>query len=361
MTIPLPGLHDFLARRRAAGLLRFGLFAAAGATLALRYERAARLVAAGDFAGIVATAAVMATLVLLVTREAHPPNPAKRGGFAARFRRNRLAAAGLAAMIVLYWIALATPLLAPADPNAQNLQTGMFRAPSAGHLLGTDKFGRDMLSRILYGSRISLSIGFVAVAISLSIGAVVGAAAGYFRGWPDRVLMRLVDVLLSFPRLILLLAVIALFRPSIYLLVALLGVTGWMGTARLVRSEVLSIREREFVLAARALGYRSPRILFLHVLPNVVAPIIVAATLNIGNTVMLEASLSFLGLGVQPPTASWGTMINDGREALTQAWWIATFPGLAILFTVVCFNLVGDGLRDAFDPRRRSAPRSNEN
>jgi len=163
--------------------------------------------------------------------------------------------------------------------------------------------------------------------------------------------MRVVDILLAFPRLILLLALVALFRPSLALLVVVLGLTGWMGTARIVRREVLSLREREFVLAARSLGFSAPRILFRHILPNVLAPVIVAATLSVGNTIMIEASLSFLGLGVQPPMASWGSMINDGKDALTHAWWIATFPGLAVLFTVICFNLVGDGIRDAFDPR----------
>jgi peptide/nickel transport system permease protein len=255
-------------------------------------------------------------------------------------------------MLVLYLAALLTPILAPSEPNRQNLDAASI-PPSAEHPLGTDPFGRDVLSRILYGSRISLFIGFVSVAIAVTLGALVGAAAGFLGGAVDWILMRVVDVILSFPRLVLLLAVIALFQPSIFLLVAVLGLTGWMGTARIVRGEVLSLREREFVLAARALGFSRRRILFAHILPNATAPIIVAATLNIGNTVMIEASLSFLGLGVQPPAASWGTMINDGRDLLTSAWWLATFPGLAILFTVVGFNLVGDGLRDALDPRAR--------
>lgn len=271
-----------------------------------------------------------------------------------RFRRNRLACAGLVAMAILYLCSALTPVLAPYPPQEQNLETGRLIPPSADHPLGTDKFGRDLWSRILYGSRISLTIGFVSVVIAVTVGTFVGLVAGYFRGWVDTLLMRIVDTLLSFPRLILLLAVIAVFRPSIFLLVAVLGLTGWMGTARIVRGEVLSLREREYILAARALGFRAPRILFFHILPNVLAPIIVAATLNIGHTIMLEASLSFLGLGVQPPAASWGSMINEGREMLTHAWWISTFPGLAIVFTVVCFNLVGDGLRDAIDPRMKN-------
>ncbi|MFH1276937.1 MAG: ABC transporter permease [Candidatus Eisenbacteria bacterium] len=354
MRPPLPGLGDLRRGRRASGLFRLVLFLSLLAVALFRGGRALAFAKEGDFGGILAAAALLGAMLLLLVAEGREKGRRSRSSaFAARFHRNRLAGAGLAAMILLYLAALLTPLLAPADPNRQNLDSGMFRAPSAQNPLGTDRFGRDVLSRILYGSRISLTIGFVAVAVGVGIGALVGATAGYYRGIPDRILMRLVDMLLSFPRLILLLAVIAIFRPSVFLLVAVLGLTGWMGTARLVRGEVLSLREREFVTAARALGYGAPRIIFRHILPNVVAPIIVAATLGIGNTVMLEASLSFLGLGVQPPTASWGTMISDGRDTLTQAWWIATFPGLAILFTVVSFNLVGDGLRDAFDPRRR--------
>lgn len=271
--------------------------------------------------------------------------------FARRFRRNRLALAGAAGIALLYLAALLTPVLAPHPPNEIDLDGGSYRPPSAGNPLGTDKYGRDVFSRILYGSRISLSIGLISALIAVSVGTFAGVLAGYFRGAVDTGIMRGVDMLLAFPRLILLLAIIALFRPSIFLLVAVLGLTGWMGTARIVRGEVLSLREREFILAARALGFRAPRIVFRHILPNVLAPVIVAATLNVGSTIMIEASLSFLGLGVQPPTASWGSMINDGREALTSAWWIATFPGLAVLLTVICFNLLGDGLRDALDPR----------
>jgi peptide/nickel transport system permease protein len=182
----------------------------------------------------------------------------------------------------------------------------------------------------------------------------VGAVSGYFGGWIDTLLMRLVDLLISFPRLVLLLAVIALFEPSIFLIIVVLGLTGWMGTSRIVRGQFLSLRELEFVQATRALGFSNWRIILRHMLPNSMAPIIVVATLGIGNTILLEAALSFLGLGVQPPTASWGSMVANGRDALINAWWIATFPGLAIVLTVVCFNLLGDAARDALDPRLRS-------
>ena len=271
------------------------------------------------------------------------------------FRKNRLAMAGLAVMILLYVITLVTPLIAPYDPAEQgNIVLTRYLEPSMQHLMGTDKFGRDIFSRVLYGSRISLTIGFVAVAISITLGTLFGAFAGYFGGIVDSILMRFTDMMLSFPRLVLLIVVIALFQPNIYLVVTVLGLTGWMGTARLVRGEVLSLREREFIQAARALGMNDWRIIFRHIIPNTMAPVIVSATLGIGQTILTEASLSFLGLGVQPPTPSWGNMVADGRDALITAWWIATFPGIAIVLTVVAFNLLGDGLRDALDPRLRT-------
>ena len=274
---------------------------------------------------------------------------------ARHFRRNRLAMAGMVVMLLLYLVTLLTPLIAPYDPTAQgDIVLSRYLAPSAEHPMGTDKFGRDILSRVLYGARISLTIGFVAVGISVVLGLAVGALAGYFGKWTDSVLMRFTDMMLAFPRLVLLIVVIALFEPSIWLVVLVLGITGWMSVARIVRGEVLSLREREFVQAARVLGMSDARIILRHIIPNTLAPVIVYTTLGIGNTILVEASLSFLGLGVQPPTPSWGNMISDGRDALITAWWIATFPGLAIVATVTAFNLLGDGLRDALDPRLRT-------
>jgi peptide/nickel transport system permease protein len=287
--------------------------------------------------------------------------PRRRGGdsqwsIAARhFRRNWMAMAGMVVMIALYGVALLTPLIAPYDPAAQgDIVLNRYLTPSLDHPMGTDKFGRDVLSRAMYGARISLTIGFVAVGIGVTLGTLVGALAGYFGKWIDSVLMRLTDMMLAFPRLILLIVVIALFEPSIWLVVVVLGLTGWMSIARIVRGEVLSLREREFVQAARVLGMSDTRIIMRHIIPNILAPVIVYATLGIGNTILVEASLSFLGLGVQAPTPSWGNMIADGRDALINAWWIATFPGLAIVATVTAFNLLGDGLRDAMDPRLRT-------
>lgn len=269
------------------------------------------------------------------------------------FLRHRPAVLGLVLMALLGATALLTPYLAPYDPDLQgDIVGGRFLPPSLAHPMGTDRFARDVFSRVLYGARVSLSIGFLAVLIAMTLGTMVGALAGYVKGWWDTVSMRLVDLMLSFPRLVLLIAVAGLFDPSIALVTAILGLTGWMGTSRIVRGEVLSVREREFVQAARALGFRESRILFRHVLPNVVGPVIVAATLGIGNTILAEAALSFLSLGVQPPTASWGNMVASGRDVIVEAWWITAFPGLAIVFTVMSFNLVGDGLRDALDPRR---------
>ncbi|ASQ91609.1 ABC transporter permease [Prosthecochloris sp. GSB1] len=228
------------------------------------------------------------------------------------------------------------------------------RVVTRSFILGTDQYGRDILSRVIYGSRISLSIGFLVVLISVTLGTVVGVSSGYFGGFVDTVLMRTVDVLIAFPALFLILIIIATFGNSIFLIVITLSFTGWMGVARIVRSQVLSLKEQEFILAARSLGLSNPRIIFRHLIPNTLTPVIVAATLRIGSIILTEAGLSFLGLGVQPPTASWGNIINEGRDNLLNHWWISTFPGIAILTTVVCFNLIGDGVRDALDPRMRA-------
>ncbi len=220
-------------------------------------------------------------------------------------------------------------------------------------ILGTDQYGRDICSRVLYGSRISLSIGFLVVLISVTLGTVIGVSSGYFGGWIDSIMMRLVDILIAFPALFLILIIIATFGNSIYLIVITLSFTGWMGVARIVRGQVLSLKEQEFILAAKSLGLSHLRIIFRHLVPNALTPVIVAATLRIGSIILTEAGLSFLGLGVQPPTPSWGNIINEGRDSLLNHWWISTFPGVAILTTVVCFNLIGDGVRDALDPRMR--------
>jgi len=269
-----------------------------------------------------------------------------------RFRRHPQAMVGLVVLVALAFLALAAPLIAPFDPTQTDLLGSRLLGPSAAHWMGTDDLGRDLWSRVLFGARISLLIGFLSVAIAITLGTAVGAVAGYAGGWVDVVLMRIVDLFLSIPRLILLLTVVAVFpRATIGLIIAVLGLTGWMGVSRLVRGQVLAVREREYVLAARALGFRPLRILVRHILPNVMTPVIVAATLGIGNAILAEAALSYLGFGIQPPTPSWGTIIQSGGDRMLDAWWITAFPGIAIVLTVMAFNLVGDGLRDAMDPR----------
>lgn len=273
------------------------------------------------------------------------------------FRKNRMAVFGLWVVAGFYLAALLTPFLAPFDPAFQPAyQAGgggtIMAPPSAVHLMGTDQLSRDIFSRLLYGARISLSIGLLAVGISVTVGTLLGAVAGYLGGWVDVVVMRAVDMFMAFPRLVLLIAIVAFFDYSIFLIIVALALTQWPFTTRVVRGEMLSLREREFTDAARALGFSRTRIIFRHLLPNAMAPVIVAATLGIGNTIILEAGLSFLGLGVRPPASSWGIMVAAGRSYLSDAWWIATFPGLAIVFVVLAINLMGDGLRDALDPRQ---------
>jgi peptide/nickel transport system permease protein len=269
----------------------------------------------------------------------------------SRFGRNRVAVAGGLVVAVLYLVAILAPLLTPYDPGSHGeLPRMRYNPPSIQHPLGTDKFGRDVFARIVFGSRISLTISFLAVALSVILGSIVGAVAGYSGGIVDAILMRIVDALMSIPRLFLLLTCIAFFSRSLWLVILLLGATGWMATARLVRGQILSIKEEAFVSAAEALGAGGRRIVLLHLIPNTLTVIIVAATLRIGSIILAEAALSFLGLGVPPPTPSWGQMVYEGREVLLSAWWISTFPGLAIIVTVVGYNLLGDGLRDAFDP-----------
>ncbi|MBI2081763.1 MAG: ABC transporter permease [candidate division NC10 bacterium] len=270
-----------------------------------------------------------------------------------QLQRNPLALAGGAVILLLAAVAVAAPVLAPYDPAAYDVKR-ILLAPSREHLLGTDQIGRDVLSRMLYGARVSLAVGFVAVGIAVAIGMVVGVVAGYYGGAADTVIMLgLVDVMLTFPRFFLLLAVIAMLQPSIFVIMAVIGVTGWMGVARLVRAEVLSLKEREFVVSARALGARDLRLMFRHILPNALVPVLVSAILGVAGAVLTEAGLSFLGLGVQPPTPTWGNILADGKANIEIAWWLSLYPGLAILLTVLSYNLFGEGLRDALDPRLR--------
>jgi len=266
-----------------------------------------------------------------------------------RFMRNRLAVIGLLFLVFLVLMAVFAGALSPHDPD--DIVSNKILSPSLKHVFGTDDVGRDVLSRILYGSRISLSVGFVAVSIAVIIGIVIGAVSGYFGGLADGVIMRLVDVMLAFPTIFLVLAIQSVLTPNIYNVMIVIGVTSWMGVARLVRSEVLSLKEREFVEAARAIGASHIRIIFRHILPNALTPVIVAATLGMAGAILTESALSFLGMGVQPPQASWGSMLMDAQAYMFDAPWMAIIPGLFILFSVLSLYFIGEGLREALNPK----------
>lgn len=270
--------------------------------------------------------------------------------FWIRFRKNKLAVFGGVFVFLLFVIAVLAPWIAPYNP-AQIDVDSILEAPSGKHFLGTDDLGRDVLSRMIWGARISLSVGFIAVSISCVIGIILGAAAGYYGGWIDSVIMRFVDIMLCVPTFFLILAVIAFLDPGIWNIMAVIGFTSWMGIARLARAEFLSLKEREFVLAARGVGAGDFRIILRHILPNAMAPVLVSAVLGVAAAVLIESSLSFLGLGIQPPTPSWGNILTAGKDNIEVAWWLSVFPGLAILFTVLAYNLLGEGLRDALDPK----------
>lgn len=269
-----------------------------------------------------------------------------------RFKRNRLAVAGAVVLLVLYALVILAPVLAP-YPYDQIDAPNQLLPPSAEHLLGTDDLGRDLFSRILWGGRISLSVGFVAAGFSVVIGTLIGAVAGYFGGWIDNVLMRMTEVVIAFPVFFLLITVVAVLPRSIFNIMLIIGLTSWPALARVVRAQVLSVRERDYTQASVAMGASSFRVIFKHILPNVAAAIIVSATLRIGNAVLSETALSFLGFGAPPPFPSWGSILAGGKDFLRQSPWISTAPGLLIFLTVLAFNFVGDGLRDALDPKTK--------
>ncbi|MCM3047671.1 MULTISPECIES: oligopeptide ABC transporter permease [Bacillus] len=287
-------------------------------------------------------------------KEGLPPKPETMLRlFCEKFFKNKLAVAGSVILLVIIFSAIFAPVIAPYTPEQQDLLKRL-QPPSAEHFMGTDKFGRDIFSRVLYGARVSLLVGFVSVLGAITIGTVVGAVAGYFKGFVDSLLMRFVDVVLSIPDIFLLITLVTIFKPGIDKLILIFALTGWTTTARLIRSEFLSLRTREFVLAARTIGTKNHVIIFSHILPNCIGPIIVSATLKVGSVILAESTLSYLGFGIQPPTASWGNMLQDAQNfsIMVQAWWYPLFPGLFILLTVLCFNFLGDGLRDALDPKK---------
>ena len=293
--------------------------------------------------------------------------------FWKRFSRNSLSIAGGLIVLSLFLIAIFAPLISPYNPNNID-RKHILEKPDIHHPLGTDDLGRDVLSRMIWGSRISLAVGFVAVGISTIIGIILGALSGYYGGWTDREIMRFIDIMLSIPTFFLILAVIAfidpniwdspnipfwvrkalsiiLIDPNIMNIMIVIGLTSWMSVARLVRAEFLSLKEREFIIAARALGAGDYRIIFRHIMINSLAPVFVSAVLGVAGAVLVESSLSFLGMGVKPPTPSWGNILTLGKDTMEIAWWLSVFPGLAILITVLGYNLLGEGIRDSIDPR----------
>lgn len=271
-----------------------------------------------------------------------------------RFRRNKLAVAGTIIILLLFGIALSAPLISRYDPARIDVDN-ILVSPDAQHWMGTDETGRDVMSRMIYGARISMLVGFVAVGIATLIGIFFGAIAGYYGGRVDAVIMRFVDIMLCFPTFFLILAVIAVLEPSLWNIMFIIGITGWMGVARLVRAEFLALKEQEFVQAAHAFGASDLRIIFRHLLPNAMAPVLISATFGIAGAILTESALSFFGLGVQPPTPSWGNILSSGYKYIDFAHWLSIFPGLGILITALGYNLLGEGLRDALDPRLKGS------
>jgi len=269
-----------------------------------------------------------------------------------RLNRNILFYSGLIIVVLFVLIAVFAPFIATHDPTYIDFSS-VFLPPSAEHYFGTDDLGRDVFSRIVYGSRISLFVGFVAVGISIVIGVLLGLLSGFFGGVLDSIIMRFVDIMLCFPSFFLILAVIAFLSPSIINVMIIIGLTGWMGVTRLVRAEVMSVKTRDYIVSARVQGVSVWRIMGKHILPNVFTPIFVTATLGVAGAILTESSLSFLGLGVQPPTPSWGNILTAGKDNIMFAWWLSMFPGLAIFVTVLGYNLLGEGLRDILDPKQQ--------
>ncbi len=365
VSVLAPGLPQILRGKGPEGVMALFLWVSLLALAGARFDRLIGAFSGGpeDWLALVTLVGVLAGVWWWSFSDtARPgvealPMQEKGGGWVV-FRENRLAMLGLAVVVVFYLAMLLTPLLAPFEPEFRSAyqaggdMSGRLAAPSSLHIMGTDQYSQDVFTRILYGARVSLTIGLMAVGISVTLGTLLGATAGYWGGWTDAAIMRLVDMVMAIPRLVILIAVVAIFQANIFVVIAALAFTQWPFTTRMVRGEILALKEREFAEAARALGFSGTRILVRHLVPNALGPLIVVATLGVGNAIVLEAGLSFLGLGVQAGTPSWGSMVAGGRDYLMGAWWIATFPGLAIALAVLAFNLVGDGIRDTLDPRQ---------
>jgi peptide/nickel transport system permease protein len=270
-----------------------------------------------------------------------------------QFTKKKVALGGLVVVLCLFAVAAIAPHLSPHSPTAYDLDA-ILKAPSSVHWLGTDEQGRDVFARMVFGTRISLTVGFISVALYVAIGIFLGALAGYFGGWVDIVISRAIEVMICFPTFFLILAVLAFIGPSLINIMVVIGLTSWPGIARLVRGEFLKLRNQDFVMAGRVVGASTPRLIFHHILPNSLAPVLVSATFGVASSILIESSLSFLGFGVQPPTPSWGEILSQSRDFMDIAWWLAFFPGLAIFISITSYNLVGEGLRDAIDPRMKN-------
>ncbi len=266
------------------------------------------------------------------------------------FKKNKLALLSFIFIMFVIIAAVFAPYISPYNPDKIDVNA-VLQPPNPAHLLGTDQLGRDILSRLIFGARISIEVGFIAVSLSLFIGIFIGAYAGYYGGVTDSILMRFVDIMLTFPSFFLILAISAILKPSIINIMIIIGLTSWMGIARIIRAEFTQNREKDYVLSAKAAGASDSYIMFFEILPNTVAPILVSATLGVAGAILIQASLAFLGIGIMPPTASWGGMLSRGKTYIMAAWWLTLFPGIAILLTVLSFNLIGEAVRNALDPR----------
>jgi peptide/nickel transport system permease protein len=360
----IPGVGQVRLGRRRRGFHLLVYFAVMLLVLLSRWDRflhafstrsldqwVAALFLAGSLVGTVAyslwDARRLATGAPRPTQGKSPMRIALR-----RFRANTLAVGSVYVIVAMYLVAILAPLVAPHDPAAiENVLGTRYLAPSSAHPFGTDEFGRDLLSRAIYGARVSLSVGLLAMLIAKLIGTAYGAVAAYYGGWVDNVMMRAVDVIIAFPTFYLMLMLVGVFEANIAFLVLILGFTAWPGTARFIRGEILSLKEQEFTEAARAIGLPARLIIFRHLIPSALSPVLVSAALSVAGMIGAEAGLSFLGLGIRPPTPSWGNMVSAGRDALLVAWWVAFFPGALLAVTLVSFSLLADGLRDALDPK----------
>ncbi|MBQ3943104.1 MAG: ABC transporter permease [Elusimicrobia bacterium] len=267
--------------------------------------------------------------------------------------KNKFAVIGLTVILLLIIVALFAPVISPYTPSEQNVFERL-QSPSINHIFGTDDLGRDVFTRMIFGARISLAVGFISVFIILVIGTFLGIISGYYGGKIDYIIMRFTDIVLCFPTFFLIILVIAFIEPNIYNVMIVIGVTSWPGLARLVRAEVLSLKEREFILVSKMMAISNIKIFFVHILPNIISPLMVYSSLAIGGAILTESALSFLGLGVQPPMPSWGQILTSGKDYIYMAWWLSLFPGIAILVTVLAFNLVGEAIRDIFDPKEEN-------